>query len=211
MTARVSDKEMSRAYSYLYSHALPGKGLYAGVNRRAPLFIQWIREHVKPEDGPILDIGCGRGFAIRWLLADGYHAEGTEIADWLFDPPGDLCGLPVKKLYCSQLDRLPGNHYAAVMSNDVLEHLQTEQEIEAAIQQICRISKGPVLISTGGIRQAYNPFPNAVKFPVRGLHFVVNPREWWTALYCKYCVLEDDFDAAGSYFLIGHKHAPGTE
>lgn len=202
--ARVSDKEMDQAYSYLFSHALPNHGLYAGFNRRAGFFVEWIKEHV-PQEGLILDAGCGRGFLVKWLLALGYNAEGTDIASWLFGPRGDLYGLPVIKMPYGDFHKFPGAYYTAVVSSDVLEHLQTEEEVVEAFSQLVRISKGPVLVSTGGIKQAHNPFPDVVKFPVKGLHFVVRPKDWWRTLYTDRCTIDKEFDAAGSYFMLGWK------
>ena len=157
------------------------------------------------QDLNVLDAGCGRGFLLRWLIASGYVADGTEIAEWLMAPGGDLCGMPVRELYYHQLGSLPDECYDVVVSSDVIEHLQTEDEVEAAMGQLVRISGGAVLVSTGGLRQAHNPFPQAVKFPVSGLHFVIRPKEWWLELYEQYCVVDKEFEAAGSYFIFGRK------
>ena len=204
MAERVSDKKMNEAYSYIYSHAVPNHSLYGAFDRRAQQFHKWIKENV-PVGNSIIDVGCGRGFLLRWLIASGYKATGTEIADWLMEPGGDLCGMPVTKMYHHELHTLPDENYDVAASSDVIEHLQTEEEAEDMLMQLVRISRGPVLVSSGGLRQAHNPFPQAVKFPVRGLHFIIHPKEWWLELYEKYCVIDKEYEAAGSYFMFGHK------
>ena len=201
---RISDIEMSEAYSYIYSHAVPNHSLYGAFDRRAQQFYAWIKDNVPP-GAFVLDAGCGRGFLLRWLAASGYKIEGTEIAKWLLDEGGDLCGMPILRIYYWQLSELPDEYYDVTASSDVIEHLQTEEEAEEAVRQLVRLSKGPVLISTGGLRQAHNPFPQEVKFGIGGLHFIIHPKEWWIELYEKYCVLDKAYEAAGSLFMFGRK------
>lgn len=204
MPERVSDKEMAAAYSHIYSHAVPNHSLYGAFDRRAQQFYSWIKDHAEP-GASIIDIGCGRGFLLRWLIASGYKAEGTEIADWLLEPGGDLYGLGVRKLYHHELGTMADESYDLVLSSDVIEHLQTEEEAEDMLRNMVRISRGPVLVSSGGLRQAHNPFPKDVRFPVRGLHFIIHPKEWWLDMYERYCVVDKELEAAGSYFLFGWK------
>jgi 2-polyprenyl-3-methyl-5-hydroxy-6-metoxy-1,4-benzoquinol methylase len=201
---RISDDYISSAYSYLYSHAVPGRSLYGAFDRRAQQHYAWIKDNV-PSGGFILDAGCGRGFLLRWLAGSGYKIEGTEIATWLLGKGGDLHGMPILQMYYHQLADLEDERYDATVSSDVIEHLQTEEEVHCAIGNLARLSKGPVLISTGGLRQAHNPFPLKIDLGIRGLHFIIHPAEWWVDLYQQYCVLDKSYEAAGSLFLFGWK------
>lgn len=196
------EQDIADTYSYLYSHAIPGKGTYGSHNRRAGSFVAWIREHVK-KGSTILDAGCGRGHIIRWLIADGYVAEGTEIADWLMKPGGDLYGMPVLRKSYGELSNIQSDSFDAVISCDVLEHLQSETEVTDGMKNLARISKGPVLISTGGIKRVTNPFRHLT--PLKDLHLVVRKKEWWLGVYETYCTVDKEFEAAGSYFLFGWK------
>ena len=200
---RISDKDMDYFYSYLYSHAVPNHAIYGAFDRRAINFHEWIKPNV-PEGSSILEAGCGRGFLLRWLIAEDYKAEGTEIADFLLNPGGDLYGMPVRKLYYNELGQIQDSSFDVVLSSDVIEHLQSEEDVVDGLKHLVRISRGPVLVSTGGLRQAHNPFPKVVKlYP--GLHLVVRPKEWWKELYEKYCNIDKEFESVGSYFLFGRK------
>lgn len=196
---RFSDEEISNMYSYLFSHAYPDtKGVYGFAMHRAGFFVKWIIANVKP-GSTILEVGCGRGQLIRWLQAKGYEVEGTEVADWLMKPGGDLYGLPVKKMFFSELNQIPENHYDVVLSNDVIEHLQFDEEVIDGMMNLARISKGPVLISTGGTRHGWQPV-----IKPSNLHFVMHPKEWWKEVYERYCIIDQEFES-GSYFIFGRK------
>lgn len=193
-------KNNSELFSYIYSHAT-NKGLYGTSHNRNGFFINYIKENVS-KNSSILDLSCGRGFIIRWANSAGYKAEGTEIADWLFSPGGDLYGLPIKKLSYEELNTINSNSYDVVISNDVLEHLDNDQIVENAIQQIVRISKKNILISTGGMFASKNPFSN---IEPKNLHNIIKPEEWWINLCKKYFNVLKVFKASTSLFIFGTK------
>ena len=189
-------------YNYIYSHAIPNRALYGAWGRRDTQFVEYIRDNV-PKGSTILDASCGRGFLLRWLIADGYKAEGTEIADWLMNPGGDLYGMPVKELHYKDLGTIESEKYNVVVTNDVLEHLDNEDEIWDAMRELVRISKKWLLVSTGGTKAAGCPF--RIELKISNLHYVIKPYEWWKELYEKYCVLNVEFERAGSHFFFGIK------
>ena len=196
----MDESRASQVYSYIYSHAIPGKGLYGAHQRRDSVFMEYIRG-LSANGASILDAGCGRGFLLRWLIADGYTAYGTEIADSLFLPGGELYGMPAMRLFYSELYKLSDDTYDIVVSNDVLEHLPDEASVYSAMKQLSRIAKTHLLVSTGGVRAARCPFPQ--ELGISNLHTVVRPEEWWVNLYETYCDLRHTDHLAGSLFLFG--------
>ena len=196
----LSPKEL---YNYMYSHAIPKHGLYGGVGRRDKFFVEYIEKNA-PKTATVFDASCGRGTLIKWLNALGYDTYGSEIADWLFGFGGDLCGMPgIRKMEYSELNNIGSGVYNIVISNDVIEHLASEEEVIEAVGNLARISEKWILISTGGTRAAASHFTKEVG--VSNLHTVIRPKEWWKELYEDYCDLEEDFDAAGSCFFFGTK------
>ena len=193
-------KAANEIYSYIYGNAT-SKGLYGSAQRRDPLFYNFIKDNL-PKESKVLDAGCGRGFLVRWLNSSGYDAEGTEIADSLFEKGHDLYGMPIKKLFYSEFNTLSDNTYDAVISNDVIEHLESEQDIDNALQHFVRISKNYILISTGGWRGAYCPFP---ELGIKDLHNIVHPKEWWAEKCKRYFDIVSEFEGAGSVFIFGKK------
>lgn len=188
-------------YNYIYSHAISNRSLYGAWGKRDGVFVDYIRKNVlKPSS--IFDASCGRGFLLKWLTADGYNVKGSEIADWLLKPGGDLYGYPVIELAYKDLSKL-NDKFDVVVSNDVLEHLDTENDVLDAMKQLVNISNKWVLISTGGTRAAANPF--RIETGVGHLHYVIKPYDWWKDLYEKYCVIDESYERAGSQFFFGTK------
>jgi 2-polyprenyl-3-methyl-5-hydroxy-6-metoxy-1,4-benzoquinol methylase len=83
-----------------------------------------IRPHLRsPQDGPVLDIGCGQGTLVRLMRRDGYDAAGVDVSPEQI-MLAHAAGVPEAQLgdYRDVLQARPG-HYAAVTATDVLEHL----------------------------------------------------------------------------------------
>jgi 2-polyprenyl-3-methyl-5-hydroxy-6-metoxy-1,4-benzoquinol methylase len=199
MADAIKQADIAKLYDKLYSTPNIFGSLYGANNRRNGVFVDYIRRNI-PIKSTILDAGCGRGFLIRWLNILGYKAEGTEIADCLFNPGGELYGMPAKKLFYSQLNTIPDASYDVVISDDVIEHLPNETEVEQAVRDLVRISNKWVLISTGGMKAATSSIPG-----VGNIHFVIRPKEWWVELARKYYKVNEVLDTAGSLFLLGEK------
>jgi len=195
----MNELEASKVYNYLYSHA-HDRGMYGAYPRRDSVFAEFIREHVVG-GSYILDAGCGRGFLVRWLRDLGYSVLGTEIADCLFKPGGELFGMPAVQMYYSDLYKFGSNSFPVVISNDVLEHLEDEVAVITAMAELTRIAGEWLLISTGGTRASRCPFPK--ELGVANLHSVVRPEEWWVELYSAHCSIHEKKEAAGSIFLFG--------
>ena len=189
-----SNEELAELYDYLYKTPEANGSLYGFMNRRAGFFVKYIREHIEKKSS-VLEVGCGRGQLLRWLRMLEYDVLGTEIADCLLED--DLCGLPVKKMFCSDLHTIGDEEFDCVISNDVLEHLSNEQAVIDAFSECVIISKKHIVMSTGGIKAARS---------LRGqIHNIIKPAEWWMNLFENYCVVTETFIATGSLFIFGEK------
>lgn len=187
-------------YNYMYSKPLGRGGLYGIFGRRDAYFVEYIKNNV-PRGSSVLDAGCGRGLLIRWLTAIGYSIRGTEIADWLVRPGGDLFGLPVDLVSYSNLNVYHDNTFDVVISNDVLEHLDCEDDVIRGMSDLARISKKWLLISTGGDRASASYATKETG--VANLHSIIRPMEWWQDLYQQHCDIDTIEHRAGSWFFFG--------
>ena len=187
-------------YNYMYSHSIPNHGLYGLYGRRDQPFVTYIRENVPPS-ASIFDASCGRGTLLRWLIAEGYDASGSEIADFLLNPGGDLYGMPVELMSYEELWKKPDNLYDVVVSNDVIEHLKDEDVVNDALSELSRISKKWLLISTGGTRDAWFPFSHV--FKDGKLHNVIKEESWWKETVGKYMDIDKEDRVSHSLFYFG--------
>jgi SAM-dependent methyltransferase len=106
-----------------------------GAHRRV-----WVRDWLaKLTPGRVLDIGCGRGEAMRFAAALGYDAHGIETAP-------SLCTGNVIEGSVLDIPESLGR-FDLVLCLDVLEHLEAD-EIEPALNQIKSVSDS-ALISIG--------------------------------------------------------------
>lgn len=183
-----TDSELAELYDYLYSHADKMGRLYGFSQRRCSPFMQYFLKNI-PIGSSVLEVGCGRGYLLRWLDTMGYKALGTEIADCLLE--GDLKGLPVQRLFCSELDKIQSK-FDVVVSSDVLEHLQTVEDVEKAVSDFARLSKRWILVSVG---------TRAATSLCGQVHSIIRPKEWWVKLFNNYCKIEKFAEECGSLFI----------
>ena len=198
----MENSKASKVYDYCYSHATP-RTVYGAFPRRDVQFVNFILEHVAAPSR-ILDAGCGRGHLMRWLTGLGYDVFGTEIAECLFRPGGELFGMPVVRMYYSELGLIADDIYDVVCSNDVIEHVEDKDAAARAMKDLARIAKDYVLLSTGGRKASRCPFP--AELGISNLHSVIMPEEDWVELFSSFCTLIDQRDLAGSLFLFGKPH-----
>lgn len=171
MPAELRHEEYIRHYEWLQEHN--GYGTDPMDAGRAIELWNWIVLQL-PRGATIIDCSCGRGFLVKLLRDYGYDAEGTEASEWLISQVLRPRYLPVRKLYYSELGTLPSAAWDAVVSNDVLEHLFTEDEARAALCEFARMSRKWLLITVGLARSNH-----IVKGNVVPLHHIVQSPEWW--------------------------------
>ena len=194
--------QVADVYDYIYSHSMGLRGIYGGYPWRERYFMEFLLRNV-PKGSRIADLGCGRGFLLRWLVKEGYEIFGTEIAPSLFKKGGELYGLPVKRMKYEELVKIKKDSFDAVISNDVIEHVPTTEDVENALINFSRISRKYVLLSSGGMKASRNPF--AKELGPGQLHTVIKPKTWWKEIFTKYFELSKEIELPGdrSYFLFG--------
>lgn len=107
-----------------------------GTSRKA-----WLRDQLADASGStFLDVGCGRGEALRFATDAGFDALGIEFAASMCGPNvqfADACALP-----------FTDESFDVVSALDVLEHLSPEQ-VPIALRELRRVARRCVLISIG--------------------------------------------------------------
>ncbi len=109
-----------------------------------------------------LDAGCGRGEMVKLAKSLGVEARGCELVP-------DLCdGVTVIN---GSLTALPfdDKSFDVVSCYDVIEHLPPEQ-VDTALDELFRVSRGVVILSTNDKRSHYKDME---------LHLTRMPRSWW--------------------------------
>jgi 2-polyprenyl-3-methyl-5-hydroxy-6-metoxy-1,4-benzoquinol methylase len=91
----------------------------------------------KPEEIKVLDFGCGSGIFVDELAKQGYQAHGLDISEEAVHF-GQLQGIQNLGVIDSHKINFPDNTFDAVVTLDVLEHLEDEKW---ALDEIRRVLK----------------------------------------------------------------------
>ncbi|MBX3736353.1 MAG: methyltransferase domain-containing protein [Candidatus Didemnitutus sp.] len=81
-------------------------------------------------DGAIFDVGCGRGFTLAHLIAHGFDAWGSDLADYGTPHPRAM-GRVFYREPLAQLDAALRHRVTTILLLDVIEHLPQPAEIVA--------------------------------------------------------------------------------
>lgn len=170
-------------FAYLYGHteiapssleeALTLAGMSPGGLKQTDKFkrrkllprIEWVLQQLRGSfPATVLDVGCGRGTAawpiieqmpeVLYTGTDEYPGRGedlrlmrnagiSEIYDGLSLPAQALTGIS-------------DSAYDAVLCLEVLEHLETDRDVEAAAGELLRVSRDLVLVSVPSVKDG-NP------------------------------------------------------
>lgn len=116
-----------------------------------------VGKHTKP--GSVLDVGCGAGGMVSWLLERGYDAWGIDSNEPTIDAgksflaqrgqdPSRLSALPLEKLITD------GVQYDNVTSMDCLEHIEDDR---SAFETLVRLlpSGGRLLVTVPALPAVY--------------------------------------------------------
>jgi 2-polyprenyl-3-methyl-5-hydroxy-6-metoxy-1,4-benzoquinol methylase len=166
----VNHRDYIRYYQWLREHK-EDYGCGASDFQVALAVFAAIKKFVRPGQ-TVIDCSCGRGSILRMCDDTGIACEGTEANQALIDK--DLQGLPVRKLFYSELPTLLPLQWDAVVSSDVLEHLFTEDEVRTAIHDLAAISRGYLIVAVGTTPSVWNIDGRPV-----ALHHVVREPAWW--------------------------------
>jgi len=128
----------------------------------------------------ILDIGCANGTAVLGLRDNGYDSYGIDIATSAVEITkkrnipncfqASVCNLPFDDSY-----------FDAIVSTDVLEHLDIS-EVDEALKSISRVLKGGGLIflSIATFKERNRAWDNITKkYGLDNLHTVVEDSKFW--------------------------------
>lgn len=201
----LSVEDMRSVYTKIYEaknivHGTKKQKPYASHTVRNPIFTKFLDKHV-PLPATILDASCGRGYLLRELIECGYKAVGTEFVPSLV--LGDLADLPVQLVDYNDLLKIFGpKSFDVVISNDVLEHLESEEATLCALRDIVSISRRWVLISVGVCPA--KKYPEALGIEDVDLHVVQRPAEWWSKKVSVYLDLVIDRHK-GSWYGFGKR------
>ncbi len=100
-----------------------------------------------PKSGRVLEIGCGLGHLLGWLV-DRYQVFGTDINQWaLNQAQGNVPQGHFAQLSAEELGAFPASDFQVVIAKHVLEHLPHP---ELAIAEMSRVlaPRGILLAAT---------------------------------------------------------------
>ena len=100
----------------------------------------------------VLDVGCSHGFAVNWLWNHGFHASGVDVSSIAVAKAKAARGEPAEKCIApcfaqGSATKLPwaDGAFGAVMSTDVLEHLQAD-EVDTALKELTRVASKMMIL-----------------------------------------------------------------
>jgi len=101
---------------------------------------------LSPPPARILDVGAGEGYFCKLLRERGYQVEACDYQQDLFK----LKDLPFHKADLNQAIPLPDNSYDAVVSIEVLEHLENHVRF---MQELVRVTRpgGCIIVTTPNV------------------------------------------------------------
>ena len=98
----------------------------------------------------ILDIGCGRGDLLYAWEERGYVVAGTEIVPSLLAGPLTVFS-EIYPYSVMDLDKFADESWDVVTLVDVLDHLQTKDELASALANAFRIARLAVIITVNSV------------------------------------------------------------
>ena len=110
-----------------------------------------IISHFKLQKGDkVLDVGCGKGFLVKYLLSLGIDAYGVDISNYaLMNCEPEVIG----RLHIGSCDKLtfPSNSFAAVISINTIHNLD-EKGCLQSIKEIERLAPGKGFIQVDSFK-----------------------------------------------------------
>lgn len=142
----------------------------------------------------VLDVGCGRGTFIAYLVDLGINAEGFDFSEFSVMNPYSRC--PKERLRRHDATKLwpyKNNEFDLVIALDIFEHLYNDGDIDKVIDEMFRVSKRFIFLqiatvgggSGSGIHENGYILKRGEKIPVRlegcavAGHVTVQTTEWW--------------------------------
>jgi 2-polyprenyl-3-methyl-5-hydroxy-6-metoxy-1,4-benzoquinol methylase len=118
------------------------------------------------DNGPVLDVGCGKGELVGALKEAGVAAVGIDLDPAMVDE-AKAQGLDVHVADLNAfLENQPPGSYGAIISTQVVEHLQVADLVRFLELSASRLVGGGVFIAET---------PNPTSLIVLGTHFILDP------------------------------------
>ncbi len=115
----------------------------------------------RPEAGPVVDIGCGRGELVRLLQLDGFDAEGIDISP---EQAALARSAGVARVRQGDFRAILAAHpayYAAITATDLLEHLTKPEVLQTFDDAAAALAPGGVLV--GRVPNAVSPLGGHIR------------------------------------------------
>jgi 2-polyprenyl-3-methyl-5-hydroxy-6-metoxy-1,4-benzoquinol methylase len=148
----------------------------------------------------ILDASCGNGHLTLSLLKLGYNVDATEVSDFYVENVLKKTLPRVMRLSYQEFGVIATDSYDCVISNDVLEHLPTANEVVDAIKNIVRISRNLVLISVG--LKSASRYAKKMNLGIPDLHTVKKEPSWWIKKISPYVQI---LESGHGTWICGHR------
>jgi SAM-dependent methyltransferase len=112
------------------------------IGRPEPFIEAFIRDVAEGRPLRILDVGCGRGTLVAWLLREGHDAWGSDVNQAYID-----CGNPFLAVHGYGPDRLRlardnvqpfDQAFDLILSLEVIEHVR---DLEGLVNGLARVSR----------------------------------------------------------------------
>ena len=158
-----------------------------GYQRKLSEFIRWTTD----KGDKLLDIGCGKGIAVKFLRKSCHKATGIDIT--LEGVEGSRQGFMRMPAWDMSFE---DDMFNCTFSTDVMEHIAPEL-VEKTIKEILRVTKEYTFHVVCTRASVFEP----------GLHPTVKPIEWWRAQFQKHndreikCVVMDCEEFLTLYML----------
>ena len=104
----------------------------------------------KSKNTCILDLGCGNGFLVNYLISQGYNAYGTDASEKgiIIAKQTNLDHFFVQDLSTGKLPvELQSLNFDTIISTEVIEHLYDPQDFILFCKQVLG-DKGEIILST---------------------------------------------------------------
>lgn len=177
-------------YDYLYATGYHNKT----TGSRALDLFPTLQNLTKSDSlASVLDIGCSHGYAVNWLWSLGIRASGVDISNNAIalakrtrGEPADKCVGPCFQQGPATQLPWPNRSFEAIISSDVLEHLEPE-DVDEAIGEIGRVASRFLVLKIAARHDStptYKTMDKETWSQLPGdLHPVVKQMPWWHAKF----------------------------
>ncbi|MCA9715053.1 MAG: methyltransferase domain-containing protein [Myxococcales bacterium] len=117
--------------------------------------------------GSVIDVGCGGGGMVAWLLEQGHDARGIDMSPSTVRAAQRFLegrGLDPSRIDCVQLEALiaDGQHCDNVISMDVIEHIEDDQGAFAKLFELTRVG-GRLIVTVPAMMSLWSERDVAMK------------------------------------------------